>query len=200
MDKRKKIILRNSIVMMLLLLAGGLGSCSKSQSYSELLREEERAVNLFLSGQKVINEIPADSISFITGTDAPFYRLDEDGYLYMQVINKGDLSEKVQAGDLVYIRYEREDLKAIYLGYDTPYVGGNENNFSNHLNDNVSFVYKNQYLASTQTYGQGVQWPLKFLGFGCEVNLVLRSYYGFAEDMTQCVPYLINIKYFKPEY
>lgn len=188
------------MVIMLLMLAGALGACSKSQSYSELLREEERAVNLFLSGQKVINEIPADSISFITGVDAPFYRLDEDGYIYMQVINKGNLSEKAKAGDLVYIRFEREDLKGAYLGYETIYKDGNENAFSNHLNDNVSFVYKNRYLSSSEAYGQGVQWPLRFLGYGSEVNLVLRSYYGFSEDMTQCVPYLINIKYFRPEY
>lgn len=184
---------------MLTVLASGLGACSKSQSYSELLREEEKAVNLFLSGQKVLNEIPADSISFLTGPDAPYYRLDEDGYLYMQVIKKGEQSEKVEPGDLVYIRFEREDLKAKYLGYSS-YVDGNQNTLSNDLNGNVSFVYDNRYLESTEKFGLGVQWPMKFFGYGSEVNLVLRSYYGFSSDMTECIPYLINIKYFRPEY
>ncbi len=177
----------------------GLGACSKSQSYSELLREEERAVNNFLAGQKVINNIPEDSISFITGDDAPFYRLDEDGYIYMQVINKGDLSQKVKAGDVVYFRYNRLDLKSQYLDYD-PVWDGNQNILAANKNVSASFVYKNQYLETTMLYGEGIQWPLKFLGFDSEVNLVLRSYYGFYNDQTSCIPYIINLKYFRPEY
>ena len=188
--------------MMLMLAAvmiSGLGSCSKSQSYSELLRDEEHAVNAFLATQKVINQVPEDSISFITGPDAPFYRLDQDGYLYMQVIDKGDLNNKVEAGDVVYFRYNRLNLKAEYLGYE-PVWEGNMNNLTSSSNTATNFVYKNQYLYSSSYYGLGIQWPLKFLGYGCEVNLVLQSYYGFSEDQTVCYPYLINLKYFAPEY
>lgn len=177
----------------------GLGSCSKSQSYSELLREEERAVNNFLAGQKVINSVPEDSTNFIIGTDAPFYRLDEDGYIYMQVINKGDMAQKVEAGDVVYFRFNRLNLKSEYLGYD-PSWEGTQNQFSGSTNTSYNFVYKNQYLASTQSFGQGIQWPLKFLGYNSEVNLVLRSYYGFYDDQTSCIPYLINLKYYRAEY
>ncbi len=179
----------------------GLGSCSKTQSYSELLREEEKAVNNYLAGQKIINNVPEDSISFITGTDAPFYRLDEDGYIYMQVINKGDLSQKVKAGDVVYFRYNRLDLKSEYLGSD-PSWNGTQNQLTSSTNLNMSykFVYKNQYLESSQYFGQGIQWPLKFLGYNSEVNLVLRSYYGFSDDQTSCIPYLINLKYYRAEY
>ncbi len=177
----------------------GLGACSKSQSYSELLREEERAVNNFLAGQKVINSIPKDSVSFITGADAPFYRLDEDGYLYMQVIDKGDMSQKVKAGDVVYFRYNRLNLRAESLGY-APEWSGNQNDLAGDENRSTNFVYKNQYLESAMIYGEGIQWPLKFLGYDCEVNLVLRSYYGFYEDQTSCMPYLINLKYFRAEY
>lgn len=178
----------------------GLGACSKSQSYSELLREEEKAVNNFLAGQKVINNVPEDSISFITGSDAPFYRLDEDGYLYMQVINKGDLSQRVEAGDVVYFRYNRLDLKSKYLGYNPSWTGTQDQLLDNSAMIPNCFVYKNQYLQSTQSLGQGIQWPLKFLGYNCEVNLVLRSYYGFLMDQTSCIPYLINLKYFRAEY
>ena len=56
------------------------------------------------------------------------------------------------------------------------------------------------HLSSYLEYGTGIQMPLKFLGYGSEVNLVLKSYYGFQEDQTSCIPYLINIRYFKPEY
>lgn len=196
-NKRK--IVGSIILTLTTVIISGLAGCSKSRSYSELLREEERAVNLFLSGQKVITEVPEDSISFITGPDAPFYRLDSDGYLYMQVINKGDLSKKVEAGDVVYFRFKRLNLKSEYLGYETEWEG-TMNDFSASASTSYNFVYKNQYLSSSTYFGTGIQWPLKFLGYDSEVNLVLQSYYGFQEDQTSCNPYLINIKYYSPEY
>lgn len=196
-SKRK--IVKSVILTLAVAIISGLGACSKSQSYSELLREEERAVNLFLSGQKVVNKVPEDSISFITGSDAPFYRLDEDGYLYMQVINKGDISKKVEAGDVVYFRFNRLNLKSEYLGYET-FWEGTMNDFFGSSSTSYSFVYKNQYLSSSTYFGTGIQWPLKFLGYGSEVNLVLQSYYGFQEDQTACNPYLIHLKYYAPEY
>lgn len=176
-----------------------LASCNKGQSYSELLREEEHAVNAFLATQRVENNIPSDSISFETGENAPFYRLDEEGYLYMQVIRIGEPLERPEAGDPVYFRYSRENLKYSYLGYDN-YTVGNQNSLVNDKNVSSFFVYKNRYLESSTTWGEGIQWPMKFFGYDSEVNLVLSSYYGFADDMTYCNPYLINIKYFKPEY
>ncbi len=90
-----KRIFRNSFLLLLVALAAGLGSCNKSKSYSEYLREEEHVVNIYLSGQRVEMNVPADSISFEMGLDAPFYRLDEDGYIYMQVISKGDMDDRV---------------------------------------------------------------------------------------------------------
>ena len=66
-----------------------LTACKDTKSYSELLNDEEKAVNSFLAHQKVINEIPADTV-FETGSDAPYYKIDEDGDIYMQVIKPGD--------------------------------------------------------------------------------------------------------------
>ena len=175
------------------------GSCSKSQSYSELLRDEEHAVNNYLATQRVINEIPEDSISFEVGPDAPFYKLDEDGYIYMRVIDKGDLSKKVESGDVVYFRFNRLNLKSLYLGMN-PSWEGNMNNLSASGSSSLSFIYKNTYLQSSSQCGQVIQWQLKFFGYDCEVYLVLQSYYGFSDDQTYCYPYLINLKYFAPEY
>lgn len=69
-------------------------SCKDSKSYAELLNEETKAVNAFLADQNVILDIPADSI-FEYGPDAPFYRIDPDGNVFMQVIEPGD-KEKVK--------------------------------------------------------------------------------------------------------
>ena len=203
-----KMIKKGFALLGLLLLLSGLPSCSETQSYSELLTEEEHAVNWYLAQQKVENSIPSDSISFITGEDAPFYKLDEDGYVYMQVIKKGEMEDRVKSGDLVYFRYNRLNLKYLYLGEEDSWSGNStEVESEMHYDSNTNsyfnysrFIFENQYLTSTTTWGTGIQMPLKFFGYDCEVNLVLRSYYGFSEDQTACIPYLINLRYFKPEY
>lgn len=205
--KIKEMILRGIAAVNALMVVIGVSSCSKTQSYSELLTEEEHAVNWYLSQQKVNIQIPEDSISFKVGEDAPFYKLDEDGYVYMQVISMGDMDDRVKSGDLVYFRFNRLNLKYLYLGEEEQWQGNSEDVWSQLFPDNNGayqnnsrFVYENQYLSTTTRWGTGIQMPLKFFGYGCEVNLVLRSYYGFTEDQTSCLPYLINLRYFKPEY
>lgn len=190
------------LISALLLITG----CSKSQSYSELLRDEEKACNWYLSSKNVELDLPEDMKDVITcetpgadgtlmGEDAPFYRLDADGYVYMQVV-KADFSDMVDEGDLVYFRFVRESIKDLYEHVETV-PGGNGDYLPN---GTTSFVYKNTYLTSTTTWGTGIQMPLRYLGYNSEVNLVLKSYYGFYDEQSYCIPYIINIKYFKPEY
>lgn len=190
----------------LILLALMATGCSKSQSYSELLRDEEKACNWFLSNKNVALELPENPRDLVTGEtlrqdgtaygdDAPFYKLDEEGYVYMQVVS-ADFSEPVAEGDLVYFRFVRESIKDLYEGISlTP--GGNGDYLPN---GSTSFVYKNTYLSSSTTWGTGIQMPLQYVGYNSEVNLVLKSYYGFSEEQSYCIPYIMNIRYFKPEY
>lgn len=186
-----------------LMLATG---CSKTQSYSELLREEEKACNWYLSNYNVSLELPENNKDLITsetlkpdgkpyGDDAPFYKLDEDGNVYMQVV-RADYSQMVAEGDLVYFRYIQENIKELYEGISTVPEGNGDDLASGP----ASFVYKNTYLASTGVWGTGIQVPLQYVGYNSEVNLVLKSYSGFTDRQTYCIPYIINLKYFRPEY
>lgn len=193
--KEYKKILKSLCLISAFLALGGFASCSDTESYSDLLRDEEHAVNWYLASQKVENRIPADSISFLTGKDAPFYRLDEDGSIYMQVISKGNMDDRVKDGDVVYFRFDRTNLLYLCLG-DTVSNG----NATDIANGSASFVYGNTYLTSTTSWGTGVQVPLKFFGYNSEVNLVLKSSSGFTEDQTNCIPFVMNVRYFKPEY
>ncbi|MCM1319657.1 MAG: DUF4827 domain-containing protein [Muribaculaceae bacterium] len=171
-------------------------SCSKTKSYSELLRQEEKAVNWFMAQHEIVNEIPQDSI-FEYGEDAPYYRMDDDGYIYMQVINPGNLSNKAQKNQMVYFRYMRTNIEEMYDGLN-PTPSGNANNVGA---DNATFFrFDNTELASSLAYGSGIQVPLKYLGLDCEVNIVIRSYYGIQSEMGACQPYLYNIRYFPAQF
>ncbi|MDE5871963.1 MAG: DUF4827 domain-containing protein, partial [Muribaculaceae bacterium] len=161
-------------------------------SYSDLLRKEQKASNWFLAQHKVCNEIPADSV-FIVGPDAPFYKMDDDGYVYMQVLQVGDRVIP-STGDQVYFTYTRYNIETMYSN-NTLDIQGSGNPFGT-----TYFVFNNYSVQKSAEYGSGIQLPLSYLGYNSEVNIVLKSYYGFSEDNVTCIPYLVNVRYFKAEY
>ena len=170
-------------------------SCKDSKSYADLLKEEEHAVNWFMANQNICVNIPADSV-FLEGNDAPYYKMDEDGYVYMQVVTKGNMNSRPQKGDVVYFRFKGKNIKEMYAGNDPSWSG----NSSDITLVSTSLIYGNTTLSSTTAWGEGIQVPLGYLGYDSEVNLVIKSPMGFTSDMSQCVPYIYNIKYFKAEY
>lgn len=175
--------------------AMSLTSCDDGKSYADLLTEETHAVNYFLSNHKVVDEIPADSV-FEYGPDAPYYRIDEDSNLYMQVINPGTADNRVENDELIYFRYTRYNLK-YYFESDELIGTGNSNNLNISA---TSFRFGNTMLSSASNYGMGIQEPLKFLGVDCEVNLVVKSQLGPTDDIAAVVPYLYNLRYFRQPY
>lgn len=173
----------------------GTTSCSHSESYSDLLRDEEKAANWYLSNHRVCNELPADN-DFETGENAPFYRMDEDGYLYMQVISKGNPQTPVEKGDMVYFLYSRQNIRNL-MELGLAQEEGNEMNGS--LNDSF-FIFGETNTQRGVKYGKGLQTPLEYLDYHSEVNLVVKSLVGFKADQSECIPYIMNVKYLKPEY
>lgn len=169
-----------------------LSGCSDKKSYAELLTEENQAVNVFLSNQNVITSIPPDSV-FETGKDAPYYQLDDEGNLYMQVIDAGNPEMKVRNDQLVYFRFTRWSLTAYASSEKLEDGYGNANDMSL---GSASFRYGNYTLTSSSQWGSGLQTPLTFLGLDCEVNLVVKSQYGLTSEIAQVVPFLYNVRYY----
>lgn len=176
-----------------------LFSCEDTVSYSELLRDEQKYSNWFLAQHRVCNEIPADSV-FEVGSDAPYYRMDEDGYIYMQVLKAGDGDFPVY-GDQVYFTFTRYNIETMYEDktLDVEWETSNQEDFLLTIG-NTYFIYGNYSVTSSSTYGSGIQVPVTYLGYNSEVNILLKSYYGFSSESTTCVPYLVNTRYFKAEY
>lgn len=182
---------------LLAVMALGFASCDDTKSYSELLDEEEKAVNWYLSGLKVEPYAPAKIDDFEIGEDAPYYKMDEEGYLYMQIVNKGN-DVMAETGDRVFFRFERQCIKYLYQGYDIGWEG-NAWDMNNGIGS-TSFFYQNFNVPTTSQFGTGIQVPLQYCGYDSEVNLVVSSYQGFTTDQTSCLPYIYNVKYYKAEY
>lgn len=188
-----------SLALVLLLFSA---SCSKTQSYSDLLKNEQKVSNWFLAQHTVCNEIPADSV-FEEGPNAPFYRMDDDGYVYMQVIKSNKKGERdiPHTGEQVYFTFTRYDIDAMYKNntLDIAPSYSNQDDLWG-VNTNTYFIFNNYRVTVSSNFGSGVQVPVSYLGYNSEVNILLKSYYGFAEDNTTCIPFLVNARYFKAEY
>lgn len=176
------------------LASSAFTACSDDETYAELLQKENMNVNRFLADHRVINEIPADTV-FETGEDAPYYRLDEDGNLYMQVLDAGTKGDTVEYNELIYFRFTRYNIES-YMG-DGQF--GSSNGNDDVLNGNYSFRFNNYQTNSSYQNGVGVQMPLRYLPVDCEVNIVIKSQYGSPSEMSYVIPFLYNIRYFRPK-
>ena len=171
-------------------------SCNDGKSYAQLLNEEDMYTNNYLADHYVELSIPEDTV-FQTvaevGSKAPFYRLDEDGMLYMQVINAGTKGNRVADDEQIYFRYMRFPL-ALYSNGTLPSGEGNMITISP-----AWFRFNNFQLQTSYQWGQGVQMPLHYLPVDCEVNIVIKSQMGLSDETANVQPYLWHITYQRRE-
>ena len=113
----------------------------------------------------------------------------------MQVIDPGTPGNRVKDDELVYFRYTRYSL-AYYKDGELLYGAGNEDDMSQY---NTSFRYNNYSLQSSSQWGSGIQRPLAFLSVDCQVNIIVKSQYGFTSEMAEVIPYLFQIRYYRPQ-
>ncbi len=86
----------------------------------------------------------------------------------------------------------RMDLNTWYTTGEERWIGNSENMMS----DPTYFLYNNYTLASSAYYGYGLQLPMKFVGINSKVNLVIKSQYGFTDEISYVTPYVYSITYY----
>ena len=112
----------------------------------------------------------------------------------MQVLKASDRkTDKAKPSERIYFRYMRYNLLYWY-SYNEMLGEGNENDMSY---ASTYFMYNNYSLATSAQWGYGIQLPLNFLGVESEVNLIIKSQYGLAAEMSGVQPYLYHIRYFR---
>lgn len=179
-----------------IILLISLFSCDDQKSYSELLDDEEHACNWYLAKHSIITEIPTDSI-FETGENAPYYKMDKGGNVYMKVIKIGD-GPRAKTDDRIYFTFMRMSINYTFEGNEEIWVGNSED-----LGNGVGstyFFFNNQTFTSSTQYGDGIQLPLKYLPLNSEVELVIKSVMGFTSDISSCTAYVYKVRYFPAIY
>ena len=173
-------------------------SCEDSKSYAELLNDETYATNRFLADHVVVNDLPADN-KFITcaekGDLAPYYKLDEEGDVYMQVVSPGTEGNMAVHDQLIYIRFMRYNL----FNYKDANLGTPSGNDSDLSNGSASFRFDNFQVTSSYQWGKGIQLPLKYVPIDAEINLVIKSQAGLYSEIANVQPYLYQVRYFKAQ-
>jgi len=191
MMKKSGTVLFTAIAITAAALTSG---CDDSKSYAELLTEEGQAINNYLVNHRVETTLPENN-NFIVGEDAPFYQLDEEGNVYMQVIDPGNPEYMAELDEQIYFRFTRWSL----LNYE-PFTGYLPEGWGN--NDDLSlgsssFRFGNYTLSSSSTWGSGIQMPLNYIALESRVKLIIRSQYGLSSEISNVTPFLYDVRYLK---
>ena len=180
------------IAGLLALALATLSSCKDNTSYADLLKYERFSTNAYLSNFRVVDQIPADTV-FEEGPDAPFYKIEPEGNVYMQVLRAGDRKKNApKTSQRIYFRYMRYNLN--YWHDNGAWDGvGNEKDMDL---STASFSYNNYTLPESSQWGYGLQMPLPLLGVDCEVNLIIKSQFGLSAEISYVQPYMFHVRYF----
>jgi len=167
-------------------------SCNQSKSLQELLDEEKRAIDKFITMNGFIilkeNEYPADGVF----KDNEYYQ-SPDG-LFFQVVDSGN-GKRVKPVDEVLVRYDYiQDIKSAVSG-DTTTSKSMFYSFQP-----FSFVYgiSATYMISTSPVCQAWVIPLSYVGENAVVNMIIPSSIGSSYDNSNITPvFYRNLRYTK---
>ena len=189
----KKFFYDNRALLLAMSLLVMLTACNDGESYADKLNDERNAVNAYLANHRVEMNIPEDTL-FEVGENAPFYRIDADGNVYMQVLKAGDrINDRAKVSEPIYFRYSRYNLATWYADGTWYVTSSNENAMDAAA---CTFNYSDYSLPSSSQWGYGLQYPLVFLGVECEVNLIIKSQYGFSSEISYVLPFFYHVRYY----
>lgn len=161
----------------------------------DLKKTEQRTMKKYLSKFDVIDKLPSiDNIQ--VGSVAPFYKLNPEGTVYMQVVKMGTAPAATN-GEKIYFRYMRYNLLSYLENGVLPQGQGNANDPT----ESMTFFEIGSDNPSTTQWGTAIPMPILIgLPVDSEVNLVVASDAGPTSEISGVSPFLYNIRYYKSAY
>ena len=158
-------------------------SCSKTKSYTDMLKDEKKAIERFIDdkGLEILDDFPADSVF----KENQFVLLDNG--VYLNIIDKGSDQRAVQ--------YKTKMLYRCKMSYfmDSTIVA--IENYGPHSNGTspIAFTYgdysKNSpYDPSYYYVSEGMQEPLKYVGDRAKVKMIVPFKRGAYNDQSNGQP------------
>lgn len=162
-----KRFLKRHLPLALVLLAGIMVGCSDDKTYAELLQEEKDAISKFITDNQleILNEFPEDSIF----TEKQYVKVKgETDYLYLRIIDKGDTTRPKTTTQIRMQINNRINIKTGDTSRLTP--PGYPFNFT------FGLYYNNAC--------EGFALPLRYVGNGSRVSLIVPSKLGLSSDKS----------------
>lgn len=171
---------------------GAITIVQNALTLDNLRDTEQRAIKSYLNKFDIYDELPPIN-DIQVGSDAPFYKLDAGGNVYMQVVNMGSAPAATQ-GEWIYFRFLRYNLLSYFENGVLPDGEGNANDIS----QGVASFKVGSNLPSTIQWGIAIQLPIqRGLPVDSQVNLVVASEAGMTNEVANHIPFLYNIRYYK---
>jgi hypothetical protein len=161
-------------------------SCSQQKSLQELLQEERKAIDRFVSmnGLVVLKEYPKSGVF----KENEYFRT-VDG-LFFNVVDSGN-GVRVENRSVVTVRYD-------HLQYIKDAARGDTTKYFPNPYLPVSFTFGIPQTYSSRSTSVSVAWviPLEFVGAGAVINLIIPSSLGSVMDNNNVAPVFIrNLRY-----
>lgn len=181
--------------MLLMGAAAAFTSCDDNKTYAEKLADEKDAIKKFVAEQKItsitvseeqLEEYQADANSWAPGKlhfkEGEWYKFDDN--LYMRVNNYGDTTNmyiNMNFPDIV-IRFDSCYNLLTYDDLSSPHFGNEASTSAGWLLAGWNAVYPS-------VYGSGLDFPVRYLGAGGNVSLIVPSKLGMSSDTQNVIPY-----------
>ena len=142
-------------------------SCSKTKSYTDMLKDEKKAIERFIDdkGLEILDDFPADSVF----KENQFVLLDNG--VYLNIIDKGSDQRAVQYKTKMLYRCGTSPIAFTYGDYskNSPY--------------DPSYYY----------VSEGMQEPLKYVGDRAKVKMIVPFKRGAYNDQSNGQPVYYEI-------
>lgn len=189
--------------------AASLSSCSSNKTYAQQLKDEKNAIKSFVKEQGIqaiyidddkLDDYKTYATDWRTDNDSvihfelgQWYKFDDN--LYMRINSYGDTTQmfaNLTFPDIA-IRFDSCYNLLTFDSFD-------EEPYSNETSTASAWLIEGWNTTYSSDYGEGLDFPVRFLGYRGNVSLIVPSKMGMSSDISNVIPYYYGTVTYNPSY